>query len=201
MSHARIVYDLKISIQSSYDDLSTDLMATATGRKQSNRLGILSNSSVVIVSNGVALTVVLLHVLIDFHIGLFGESSQVMTMAQAANAFQFALTAGGWMVALTFAMRGSRTGTVSALAIVAVWGFIINGLVAFLLVPPPSAAYPYQDLSHLGGILFGGLATYTLWEQLKRQENTIDRRYLLLTLVWLFILSPALGFFASPVAG
>lgn len=176
-------------------------MATATRRKHSNRLGKLGQPSVVILANGVALTVVLLHVLIDFHIGLFGDSSHVMTVAQAANAFQFALTAGGWMVALTVAMRGSRTGTASALTIVAVWGLIINGLVAFLLVPPPSAAYPYQDITHLGGILFGGLATYTLWEQLKRQEGTIDRRYLLLTLVWLFILSPALGFFASPVAG
>lgn len=176
-------------------------MATATGRTQSNRPGRLSRPSGVIVANGIALTVVLLHVLIDFHIGLFGETSQVMTLAQAANAFQFALMAAGWMVALTIAMRGSRTGTACAIAIVAVWGLILNGLVAFLLVPPPSAAYPYQDLTHIGGILFGGLATYTLWEQLKRQEGAIDRRYLLLTLVWLFILSPALGFFASPVAG
>lgn len=122
-----------------------------------------------------------------------------MTLAQAANAFRIALTAGGWMVALGVAMRGSRTGAACALAFVVVWGLIFNGLVAFLVVPPPSAAYPYQDIAHVGGIVFSGLATYALWGRLKRQEGALNRRYVLLALAWLLLIAPILGLFASPV--
>lgn len=153
----------------------------------------------VLVLNGAAMTAVLLHVLVDFHIGLFGPTSEVMSPAQAANALRVALTAGGWLVALGVAMRGSRTGTACALAFVAVWVFVVNGLVAFTVVPPPGAAYPYQDVAHVGGIVFGGLASYALWNRLRRLEGRIDRRYVLLALAWLFVVTPALGLFASPV--
>lgn len=164
-----------------------------------HRFAPLTEPVGVLVVNGAALTVVLLHVLIDFHIGLYGGSSEVMTLAQAANAFRITLTAGGWMVALGVAMRGSRTGTACTLAFVVVWGLLFNGLVAFLLVPPPSAAYPYQDIAHVGSIVLGGLATYGLWGHLERQDDAIDRRYVLLALVWLLLLAPTLGLFASPV--
>lgn len=174
-------------------------MATITDRTESHRFSALTTPTGVLVTNGAALAVVLLHVLIDFHIGLYGPSSEVMSPAQAANALRIALTAGGWLVALGVAMRGSRTGTACALAFVAVWGLVLNGIVAFLIVPPPSAAFPYQDIAHVGAIVFGGLATYALWGHLGRQRGAIDRRYLLGALVWLVVVAPLLGLFASPV--
>lgn len=175
-------------------------MAPISNRMARFRPGSLTDASGVLVVNGAAMAVVLLHVLIDVHIGLYGASSEVMTLPQAANAFRIAVTAGGWLIALGIAMRGSRTGTACALAIVAVWAFVLNGVVAFLVAPPPSAAFPYQDLAHVGGILISGAATYSLWGRLNRQAGTIDRRYLLAVLVWLFLIAPILGFFASPVA-
>lgn len=170
-------------------------MAADSRRPANDWVGRLGSPSGVIVSNGAAMTAVLLHVLVDFHIGLYGPSSAVMSAAQAANAFRVSLTAGGWLVALAVAMRGSRTATACALAFVAVWVLFVNGLVAFLVVPPPSAAFPYQDVAHVGGIVFGGLATYALWRQLDRQDGSVDRRYVLLALAWLFVLGPALGVF------
>ena len=63
-----------------------------------------------------------------------------MTIAQAGNAQRIALTAGGWLITLAFALRGSRTGTAIAFAFVFFWGFLLNGIVAF-----------------------GGLASSSLW--------------------------------------
>lgn len=176
-------------------------MATMSKRTTRYRVSSLTDPIGVLIVNGVALAVVLLHVLIDYHIGLYGASSEIMTPAQAANALRIAVTASGWMIALGVSMRGSRTGTACALAFVVVWGFTFNGLVAFLVVPPPSAAFPYQDIAHVGGIVFGGLAAYVLWRRMRRLEGTLDRRYLFVALGWLLIIAPILGFFASPVAG
>lgn len=174
-------------------------MATIPRHTGRQRLQSLTEPSGVLIVNGAALAVVLLHVLIDYHIGLYGPSSEVMTPAQAANALRIAGTASGWMIALGVSMRGSRTGTACALAFVVVWGLVFNGLVAFLVVPPPSTAFPYQDLAHVGGIVFGGLAAYVLWGRMKLQQGAIDRRYLLVALGWLLVVAPILGFFASPV--
>ncbi len=174
-------------------------MATISKQTDRRRFQSLTEPTGVLIVNGAALAVVLLHVLIDFHIGLYGSSSEVMTPAQAANALRIAVTASGWMIALGVSMRGSRTGTACALAFVVVWGLVFNGLVAFLVVPPPSAAFPYQDIAHVGGIVFGGLAAYVLWERMQSQEGTIDRGYLVVALGWLLLIAPILGFFASPV--
>lgn len=168
-------------------------MATTTARPSGNRVLLLREPTGILVVNGIALTVVLLHVLVDFHIGLYGASSEVMTLAQAANALRVAVTAAGWMVALGVAMRGSRTGTACALAFVTIWGFLLNGIVAFSVVPPPSAAYPYQDIAHVGSIVFGGLASYLLWHRLRHQDGPIRRRYVGLALAWLLLIGPGLG--------
>lgn len=174
-------------------------MATGAHRSRWASLDRLSRPAAVIAINGAALAVVLVHVLVDYHIGLYGATAEVMTPAQAANALRIGVTAGGWLVALAVGMRGSRTGTACAVAFVAIWGLLFNGLIAFLIVPPPSAAYPYQDIAHVGGIVLGGLASLALWGQLQRQSGRVDRRYLGLALVWLLVLGPILGVFASPV--
>lgn len=171
-------------------------MATEARGSRDAHHELLNSQAGVIVLNGAAMTAVLLHVLVDFHIGLFGPSSEVMTAAQAGNAFRVAATAGGWLVALGAAARGSRTGTACALVFVATWVFLVNGVVAFLVVPPPSAAFPYQDVAHVGSIVLGGTASYALWRQLARQEGRIDRRYVLVALAWLFVVGPALGYAA-----
>lgn len=43
--------------------------------------------------------------------------------------------------------------------------------VAFFVGPPPSAAFPYQNLSHIGGIMFSDLVTYALNGELDRQTG------------------------------
>lgn len=168
-------------------------MARTTARPSGDRLLRLREPAGILAVNGLAMTAVLVHVLIDFHIGLYGGSSDVMTLAQAANAVRIAVTAGGWMIALGVAMGGSRTGTACALAFVSIWGLLVNGIVAFLVVPPPSAAFPFQDVAHVGGIVFGGFASYLLWHRLRHQEGPIRRRYVGLALAWLLLVGPALG--------
>lgn len=97
-------------------------MATSWQHPDAHRFPSLTDPTGVLIANGAALAVVLLHVLIDFHIGLYGPSAEVMTPAQAANAVRIAVTASGWMIALVVSMRGSRTGTACAIAFVVVWG-------------------------------------------------------------------------------
>lgn len=123
--------------------------------------------------SGAALTATVLHMIVDAHIGIGGGPSVVMSSVEATSAVLHALILGGWMVAVAFAARGNRTGTASALVFTVLWAVFVNGIVAFLVAPPPSAAFPYQDIAHAGSLLFGGLAAYSLWQEFKRQDGTI----------------------------
>lgn len=174
-------------------------MSSTTARPSRDIGARLSRPDIVLVINATALVAVLVHVLIDYHIELYGPGGEVMSLAQFANALRIAVTAALWLGALGLAMRGSRTGTAVAFAVVTIWVFLLNGIVAFLVAPPPSDAFPYQDIAHAGGVIFGGLASYALWGQLGRQPGTVDRRSLVIALLWLLVLAPLLGIFASPV--
>ena len=135
--------------------------------------------------NIVALVFSLIHILIDFSIGLWGKSSAVLSAVQMLNILFIALTYGFWGLALAWAARGERRGLVTVFALTLLWSFLGNGVIGLLAAPPPSAAFPYQDLAHLGNVIFGGLALWALWRPMRAGRGPSDWRHTLIPLALL----------------
>lgn len=119
---------------------------------------------------------VLAHVLIDQHIGLFGPTSEAMSLLQAANVAGHGLLFAWWMLLVAWARAPARPGATMALtAMVAVEALGLNGLVALAACPPPCAgAFPYQDIVHVATVVVGGwasLAGYRAWKTSHRGEG------------------------------
>ena len=74
---------------------------------------------------------------------------------------------GWWAFAVGEARYGARSGIVIAFTFAFGWAFVLNGLAAVLAAPPPSDGFPYQDIAHIGSMIFGGLAAFGLWEKIR----------------------------------
>jgi hypothetical protein len=123
--------------------------------------------------NAIAIVASLAHVLIDFHIGLFGATSKLMSVPEAASVFATALAYGGWGYALATANAQDKSRLASLFAYVVFWSFLANGVIAVLIVPPPSAAFPYQDIAHVSNVIFGGLGAYATWKALEASPGNL----------------------------
>lgn len=97
------------------------------------------------------------HLLIDQHIGLFGPTSEAMSGWEAANIGQSAALLGLWLVLAATATH-SADARRGLLWLVMIHAVMLNGLVAFIAAPPPSAAFPYQDIVHGLALLAGVVA-------------------------------------------
>src|SRR5918994_204844 len=133
-------------------------------------MGELANTSNTWIAwTSAALVASLVHVLVDFHIGLYDEASSRMSSLQAANLFFTSLVYGLWIYAAV-AASGDKSALVSALIIAVLWAFLWNGVVGLAVSPPPSSAFPYQDIAHASNILFGAGASASIW----RVTRSID---------------------------
>ena len=103
------------------------------------------------------------HLFIDFQIGLFGQSSSSISVLQAVLVATIGVTFGWWALAISEARSGSGDGLATAFVFACGWAFGVNGLMALFAAPPPSAGFPYQDITHIGSLIFGGLAALGLW--------------------------------------
>ncbi|MDJ0755079.1 MAG: hypothetical protein QNJ45_16275 [Ardenticatenaceae bacterium] len=119
-----------------------------------------SNPSSWVYWTAAALTLSLAHVIIDFHIGLYGETSPEMTFLQASNLFVTSLVYGWWVVIIVLGFQGNKSAILSALIMIIAWAVLWNGLIGIFVAPPPSAAYPYQDIAHFGTVILGGIGSY-----------------------------------------
>lgn len=108
-----------------------------------------------------ALAASLWHSFIDAQIGLMGPTSEVMTLAQGTALALDAALVGWWIYLMAGAASGSGIHLGGLVLLVMVEPVLLDGLVAFVVAPPPSAAFPYQDLSHLLSL---GLGVGALWE-------------------------------------
>ena len=134
-------------------------------------MGELANTSNAWIAwTSAALVASLVHVLVDFHIGLYGEASSRMSSLQAANLFFTSLVYGLWIYAAAVAASGDKSALVSALVIAVLWAFLWNGVVGLAVSPPPSSAFPYQDIAHASSIVFGACAGVSIW----RVSRSID---------------------------
>ncbi len=124
--------------------------------------------------SALALGVSLTHVLIDWHIGLFGASSIHMSALQAGLVLLFGLVAAWWALALALASQGQKSALVSLLVLDISYTLLANGLAALTACPPPCAgAFPYQDISHIANLLVGAWAAYATWKAVRTSAEPV----------------------------
>lgn len=117
--------------------------------------------------NGLAIAFSLAHLIMDWHIGLFGPSTPQISPLQATLVWLICLAYGWWGLALGLASQGHRPGLTSLIVLSAGWSFAGNGLPILACPPPCAGAFPHQDIAHLGSLLFGGWAAYASWRALR----------------------------------
>ena len=120
-----------------------------------------------------ALSLSLLHTLVDWHIGLFGSTSQVLSGGQAALMWMMAALYGWWGWSLAAAAGGQRAYLVSVLVLTAGWAFAGNGLVIAACLPPCPGGFPHQDIAHLGSLVLGAIGGAASWFALKAQPGSV----------------------------
>src|SRR5687767_3209238 len=113
--------------------------------------------------NALALVFSFVHYVQDWHIGLFGATSNDVSMAQAALVIVSALIYGCWAVSLVVAALGNKCGLLSVVIINIGWAFAGNGLVIAACPPPCQGAFPFQDIAHVGSLVFGIWGAYAAW--------------------------------------
>lgn len=112
-----------------------------------------------------AFSATIAHLLIDQHIGLYGPASEMMSGWEATNVGRHAVLAGLW-VAVSVAATHSADARRALLWLVVIDAALLNGAVAFLVAPPPSAAFPYQDVVHGLALATGVVAAVVLTRSL-----------------------------------
>src|ERR687885_763435 len=121
--------------------------------------------------NVLALAFSLAHVIADWHIGLFGASSEAMSAPQAALLWLISGLYAWWGLSLAAAARGPRAGLLGLVALSAGWAALGNGLPIVFCLPPCPGAFPHQDIAHVGSLLFGGWAAYASWRAARSSEQ------------------------------
>jgi hypothetical protein len=86
-------------------------------------------------------------------------------------------------VSLAVAAGDGQGGLSSAFVLSLLWAFLGHGAIAIMAAPPPSAAFPYQDITHFGSLIFGGLAAYATWKAMRASAMPFNRLFVVITAV------------------
>lgn len=116
-----------------------------------------------IIAGALAFVFSSVHLVLDWHIGLFGDRSDEVSLLQATLAWLVAALGGLWITATAAAARDIRWGFAVLVPLYVVWVIGGNGVPIFACPPPCRGAFPHQDIAHLGSLIFGGLAAVTAW--------------------------------------
>ncbi|MGE5718711.1 MAG: hypothetical protein ACM3XQ_02420 [Nocardioidaceae bacterium] len=107
-----------------------------------------------------------LHIIIDFGVGLF-DLHGTLTLTEAATLVGVALIQLWWAVSFMAGARGNGSGVASAGILGAGWAALTNGFPIVYCPPVCEEARPLTDLGHVGSIVFGLLlalvAIWSLW--------------------------------------
>lgn len=99
--------------------------------------------------------------IIDYQIGLYGDTSNDVGFFEGLLAAMHGVLYAWWVVAVAIAYSGSRAAHISAMAVTIGWATVLaNGAVGLAAAPPLSAGFPFQDMAHLGNLIFGGWSVY-----------------------------------------
>lgn len=160
--------------------------AASTHRRQTSdeRTG-LSGSPTWVVWTTVAFVATGFHVLIDAHLGLFGELSSDMSVIKGLWALSQSALFGWWMLMTVLAAAGNGAALRSSLVLTGLLALTLNGVVAIAAAPPVSDAAPWQDLAHLGAIVGGVLALRSGITELRDRGSPRGARLLAASVVLL----------------
>jgi len=104
-----------------------------------------------------------LHIIIDFGVGLF-DLHGALTLTEAATLVGVALIQLWWAVSFMAGARGNGSGVASAGILGAGWAALTNGFPIVYCPPVCEEAWPLTDLGHVGSIVFGILlALVAIW--------------------------------------
>lgn len=102
------------------------------------------------------------HAFIDAQIGLLGPTSETLTLAQGAALIFDVMLIGWWIYMALEAFSGDERALGALALLLLVEPVLFDGVVAFVVAPPPSAAFPYQDLAHSLSLVSGIIALVAL---------------------------------------
>jgi hypothetical protein len=107
------------------------------------------------------------HLILDWHLDLFGPATTSLSTVQALILVVGAAVYALWASSLALAGQGSRRGMIATLGLCAVGG-LGNGLSIVACFPPCSGASPFGDISHIGSLIFGMWAMVESWRALRQ---------------------------------
>ena len=111
------------------------------------------------------------HLVIDLRLGLYGEISDEMSFAEGAWGLATSTLLGWWLISILLGVTGHAPALRSTLILSAVVGVLLNGIVAIVVAPPPSDAYPWQDIAHFTALVAGFLATWTTRREIRHRQG------------------------------
>lgn len=113
-----------------------------------------------------AMFVSVLHIVLDFGVGLF-DLHGTLSPTEAATLVGVALIQVWWAISFMAGARGNGSGVASAGILGAVWAALTNGFPIVYCPPVCPEARPLTDVGHIGSIVFGILlalvAIWSLW--------------------------------------
>ena len=108
----------------------------------------------------------MLHILIDFGVGLF-DLQGTLSLTEAATLVGVGLIQLWWAVSFMAGAQGNAGGVASAGVLGIGWAALTNGYPIIYCPPVCEQARPLSDLGHVGSIVFGILlalvAIWSLW--------------------------------------
>jgi len=97
-----------------------------------------------------------------------------MSPLQVINIVMTCLVVSLWTPSLGVVPGTARPGLSAAFVLSVGWVFLGNGL-PIVFGPRPSDAFPYQDLAHVFSLVFGTMAAFGTWLEMKRTRTPWSR--------------------------
>lgn len=118
-----------------------------------------------------AMAVSLLHIVIDFGVGLF-DLRGTLAPTEAAVLLGIVLIHVWWVVSFIAGVQGNGGGLLSIAVLALVWSSLTNGFPIVYCPPTCHEAYPLSDIAHIGSLAAGPIVTlvvlWTLWRERPR---------------------------------
>lgn len=110
------------------------------------------------------------HTLVDYHLGLLGDRSDSLSVHEGAVVLALALLFAFWLALAAAAAGGDGYALRGLFWLTVLEAVLLNGALAVAAAPPPSEAFPFQDLFHFGALVFGVLAARRMWRAQRQVE-------------------------------
>ena len=121
-----------------------------------------------LLAHSLAIGFSLMHVILDWHLDLFGPLVKTSLSGVQALTLVWGITVyAAWEVSLVLAVLGSRRALIATIGLCALGG-LGNGLSILFCLPPCPGAAPFGDISHIGSLVFGLWGVVESWRALRQ---------------------------------